>query len=279
MTSTVRMTGDPAEFKVIAFPFLQGDPVLNSMLISNVQGRIDGLMYDPAPPVFLSVHDDDRVVGVVICTALRGVLLGDLAEDLIPVVLPALAESVPDAKYIEGTTTVAEPFAARYADQLGRQLTDDRVTRLHRLADFVPQHADGSPRRATEDDVDDVARMIAGFGEDTSGRLGVEEEQRWARGRIGAGQLWLWENDGRTVCMAGQHGPVFGADRIGPVYTPPADRGHGYGSALTAYLTRRILDGGNQACLYTDLANPTSNKIYARIGYRPVTDFVRYRFS
>lgn len=44
-------------------------------------------------------------------------------------------------------------------------------------------------------------------------------------------------------------------------------------------MTRRILDSGSAVCLYTDLANPTSNKIYAAIGYEPVTDFVRYEFS
>ena len=74
----VRVTGDPVAFKAVAFPFLQRDPVLNSVLISNIQGRVDNLLYDPAPPVFVSVHRGDEVVGVVCCTALRGVMLGEL---------------------------------------------------------------------------------------------------------------------------------------------------------------------------------------------------------
>jgi predicted GNAT family acetyltransferase len=61
--------------------------------------------------------------------------------------------------------------------------------------------------------------------------------------------------------------------RIGPVYTPPELRGRGYASALVAELTRRLIAGGRQFCfLFTDLANPTSNSIYQRVGYRPVTD-------
>ena len=41
-----------------------------------------------------------------------------------------------------------------------------------------------------------------------------------------------------------------------------------------AGLSRLLLDGGRASCtLYTDLANPTSNSIYAKIGYRPVADF------
>ena len=58
---------------------------------------------------------------------------------------------------------------------------------------------------------------------------------------------------------------------IGGVYTPPESRGHGYASACVAALSQRQLDAGRAFCaLYTDLANPTSNSIYQKIGYRPV---------
>jgi predicted GNAT family acetyltransferase len=60
--------------------------------------------------------------------------------------------------------------------------------------------------------------------------------------------------------------------RIGPVYTPPEYRGHGYGSAVTAAATAAVLAAGAVPVLYTDLANPTSNKIYQAIGYRAVAD-------
>ncbi|ADB35306.1 GCN5-related N-acetyltransferase [Kribbella flavida DSM 17836] len=278
-TPYVRVTGDPGEFKQTVFPFLQRDPVLNTALLSNVEGRVDGLMYDPAPPVFVSVHRDEEVIGAVVCTALRGVMLGDLAVELIPAVLAAVLDSSADPVLVDGTPAVAGAFADQLAAELGRDLTEDRRTRLHELGDFVPLEAPGEARPATMDDLADAARMIGGFGADMGGRLGVEEEERWARGRIGHGQVWLWQHDGRAVSMAGHHGDVFGADRIGPVYTPPAERGRGYAGALTAHLSRHLRANGSRVCLFTDLANPTSNKIYARIGYRPVTDFVRYRLS
>jgi predicted GNAT family acetyltransferase len=97
--------------------------------------------------------------------------------------------------------------------------------------------------------------------------------------RVELGRLWLWEMEGQPVCLVGHQATVFGSTRVGPVYTPSEHRGHGYASALTAFVSRRILDRGSAACLYTDLANPTSNKIYAAIGYEPVADFVRYDFS
>ena len=72
--------------------------------------------------------------------------------------------------------------------------------------------------------------------------------------------------------MAVAHPPVGGVSRIGPVYTPPDARGRGYGSAATAAASRDILDAGDVACLYTDLANPTSNKIYRRSATAAVLD-------
>jgi predicted GNAT family acetyltransferase len=75
--------------------------------------------------------------------------------------------------------------------------------------------------------------------------------------------------------MAGASPVVAGMARIGPVYTPPAARGRGYGSAVTAAASAdAIRRGAEQVLLYTDLAHPTSNAIYQRLGYRPVADEV-----
>ena len=93
------------------------------------------------------------------------------------------------------------------------------------------------------------------------------------------GGLAFWD-DGAAVCIAGYGGPTPNGIRIGPVYTPPELRGRGYASALTAGVTQELLDGGKRFCfLFTDLANPTSNRIYERIGYRPVTDVDQWAFE
>ena len=90
----------------------------------------------------------------------------------------------------------------------------------------------------------------------------------------------LWEAGGRPVSLVGFGGPTPNGIRIGPVYTPPELRGRGYASALTAQLSQRQLDCGRRFCfLYTDLANPTSNAIYMRIGYEQVCDSRELAFS
>jgi predicted GNAT family acetyltransferase len=80
--------------------------------------------------------------------------------------------------------------------------------------------------------------------------------------------------------MAGASGPTRHGIRVGAVYTPPAMRRRGYASALVAALSQEQLDAGKKFCfLYTDLANPTSNKIYQDIGYEPVCDVDEYNFG
>ncbi len=91
--------------------------------------------------------------------------------------------------------------------------------------------------------------------------------------------LYVWD-DGGAVSYAAYKGPTPHGIRIGPVYTPPERRGHGYASACVAGMSQYLLDSGRQFCfLFTDLRNPTSNHIYQVIGYQPVCDFTEYRFS
>jgi FR47-like protein len=65
-----------------------------------------------------------------------------------------------------------------------------------------------------------------------------------------------------------------------PVYTPPALRGHGYAAGVTAAVSQAALDAGvEEVVLYTDLANPVSNALYERLGYRAVEDRVLLSFE
>jgi predicted GNAT family acetyltransferase len=98
------------------------------------------------------------------------------------------------------------------------------------------------------------------------------------RRRLAAGHLWIWEDDA-PVAMTGLFAEVCNVVRVGPVYTPPDRRNHGYASSLVAALSRVVLERGQRCILYTDLENPTSNAIYRAIGYRAVAEALRYRFG
>lgn len=97
--------------------------------------------------------------------------------------------------------------------------------------------------------------------------------------RLDHDRLFVWDHHG-PVSMVGT-APVVGAVAwVGPVYTPPAHRCRGYAGSAVAAVSRRALVAGARRCvLFTDLANPTSNKIYAELGYRRVTDWEEHEFA
>ena len=79
--------------------------------------------------------------------------------------------------------------------------------------------------------------------------------------------------------MLGLSGALAGVVRVGPVFTPPDRRGKGYASALVAAASGAARGKGHRCILYTDLSNPTSNKIYMNIGYERVCDSAEYSFE
>ena len=82
--------------------------------------------------------------------------------------------------------------------------------------------------------------------------------------------------DGTVAHLTGAGLPSYGVARIGPVYTPKEFRGRGIASYVVGELTRRGLQAGQRMCLFTDQANPTSNKIYAGLGYEPVVEMAEH---
>jgi len=95
------------------------------------------------------------------------------------------------------------------------------------------------------------------------------------RRRIEGGRVFVWEDEsGQPVHVTAASQPSYGVSRIGPVFTPKEHRGRGIASAAVAEVSRLLLASGERACLFTDQANPTSNKIYEALGYRPLTDMV-----
>jgi predicted GNAT family acetyltransferase len=85
----------------------------------------------------------------------------------------------------------------------------------------------------------------------------------------------FWETGGAPASLAGLQRQVAGVARVTDVYTPPAHRRRGYGGAVTTAVSRSALAAGaKDVVLFTDLANPTSNALYQRLGYRPIGDRV-----
>ena len=86
--------------------------------------------------------------------------------------------------------------------------------------------------------------------------------------------------DEQPVSMVSISPTVAGVTRVIAVYTPPESRARGYASSAVAAVSRQALASGAQRCaLFTDLSNPTSNKIYADVGYRPIAAWEEHTFG
>lgn len=123
-------------------------------------------------------------------------------------------------------------------------------------------------------------RWLRAFAQDVGEDVTITAES-WAGTRFADKHYTFWETpDGTPVSLAGSTPVVEGQVRVDPVFTPAALRGRGYAGAVTVAVTRAALDAGaTEVVLFTDPENPTSNALYQRIGYRPVTDFAVYDFA
>jgi predicted GNAT family acetyltransferase len=152
--------------------------------------------------------------------------------------------------------------------------------RLHRLDALTPPDPlpPGEPVVAGAEHRELVVAWYEAFAAEVHEPVG--DVRGPVEDRLAHGGATLWRVDGEPVSLAGITRTIAGSARIAPVYTPPVHRGRGYGGAATAAVSRAALDAGaRELLLYTDLANPTSNRLYARLGYRPVEDSVVLLFD
>jgi uncharacterized protein len=137
--------------------------------------------------------------------------------------------------------------------------------------------ASGSLRLATESDRPLLIEWHTAFASEIGELISLDAEKAVNTG-LNQQSIYLWE-DGIPVSWATAKQFLPTAARIGPVYTPPEYRSKGYATACVAALSQMLLDRGCDRCfLFTDLANPISNRIYAAIGYRPICDWHDYSF-
>lgn len=234
-------------------------------------------------PYLATVEDGEQLVAAALMTPPHGLVVYGGKANLDPA-LALIAQDIQDGAWpvpsVNGRSDVSVAFAQAWQRLTGRAFHVAmalRVFVLHRVT--PPQGVPGHLRQAVADDLDLVEAWTVDFQRealpDEPGGVVREQVLR----SIEDGKLYLWI-DGAPVSLAGKGRTTAHGVSIGPVYTPPSLRRRGYASACVAALSQLILDGGAQFCtLFTDLANPTSNRIYQMIGYRPVCDFAKYELA
>ena len=177
---------------------------------------------------------------------------------------------------------LAGRFAKAWAEAKGARYSVHKNMRIHELSEVNPGIPPaGSLRPARENDLSFLPYWIEGFNSDCyGGALSVNPDPGQYRLLMEGEKLFILEDEGTPVSMASMNREMRTVCGVSRVYTPPYFRGKGYATSCVAGVSRRILEKGFTKCaLYTDLANPTSNSIYHKIGYRPVCDCLEIHFQ
>jgi len=272
------LTRDPAEFAERAGPFLE-ERIECNVLATVLSGALEGRFGDTSPLFSYGLDESGAVVLAALRTPGWFMLASPFEPELADELVARWLEEDPDLPGVNAVPVAARAIAEAWAGRTGGVTRCRMSEAMHSLTAVTdpPRPAAGRLRTALPDELYLLVCWLADF--EREAEVSGEMEEELVAARIARGELLLWE-DREPVSLVGTNRPVAGVVRVGPVYTPPVHRARGYASSAVAAASRLALEAGAHTCmLFTDLANPTSNGIYERIGYRRVGSAFRYAFT
>jgi uncharacterized protein len=273
----VEATDDASMALERAQHFLARQPIENNIALSVLHQRIA----HPLPGRYWMALRDGAVVGFALQSPLT------FSAGLAPTdreAAGALATAVAGDDRVQlpgviGEAASAATFAGRWSELTAERVVPLEGQRMYHLGVLtLPVAVPGALRRATTEDTELLVRWWQAFIADT-GNGGLGDPAVAVRHDVEEGRLFVWDDDG-PCCTARASIPICGVSRIGVVYTPPERRRRGYAGACVAALCSWVQQGEHAECmLYTQLANPTSNGVYRRLGFAAVAEVLQYRFE
>jgi len=263
---------DPDAFLAAAAPVLARGEAAASLFT----GSAHAMKRTPPPAgerVYLATCGENGVFGAAMQRAEGAVIIGASDPGGAAAFADDLAREHPGLQGVVGAAAPCDAFARRWRALTGRAHRLRVRMRQHVLTavNEVPQ-APGVPRVATESDAEWLFASQVAFIAEVGVPDGPERMRDIVAKGVARGAFRIWDDDGR-VAYAGFNDAAPEFARIAPVYTLPDRRGRGYATALVAELARELLARGKRKLfLTTDIANPTSNAVYARIGFRAEND-------
>jgi GNAT superfamily N-acetyltransferase len=278
------LTDDVHDFLARAGGFLRSRPALHTMPLT-VTEKLRTRGADAEAALFGRLESGGEVRAIFHRLPSRRLTLTTLAPEQTDTLAAHLADLGHSLSGVTSDHETATAFAESWQRHTGAASARDWRARLYRLGTLTPPQppAEGRGRVVGERDHERLVRWCREFCVDVEEVVSIEaiDAGSWAGTRFADKHFTFWETpDGTPVSMAGSTSMVGGMVRVDPVYTPAHLRGRGYAGAVTVEVSRAALTAGaTDVVLFTNPANPTSNALYQRLGYVPVTCFTGYGFS
>ncbi len=279
---SVRQWRAPEEFRAHVDPHLRRFEAANNLML----GLLPGVSRENHP-LLVAVDAEDstpRLAGLQTAGHFNLILSFSDDVDAARLLADTLWNRSVQLPGVLGPVLLAKAFAEQWSRLSGRQAILSVEERVYELRRILPGlHAAGQYRWASMEDASWLIPWVERFVLEAMPEAAVHDAEAmvWRHLTTGypVGAYLVMEHDGHPVSLAGFGQPTGTGVRVGPVYTPPELRELGYASGVVRELTQRLLDAGYRSVfLFADNANPTSNSIYQKIGYRPVVDVNQYQF-
>ena len=270
---------DVHAFAARATPWLMQAEAEHNLILGIIEQLKANRMHVSAP-YLVTVEADDAVVGCAFRTPPYKLGLTRMPHGAIAELVNDVAQVYEHLPAVLGPAAQARAFAEAWALCRRVEARPGMRQRIYTLDTVVPPSpaASGELRLAARRDFETLVDWLNRFATETG--IGAVNVASFVESHINNKTVFLWEDEGVPVTSALYSGKTPRGVRIGFVYTPEQFRRRGYASACVAAVSQRALDSGNHfCCLYTDLSNPTSNDIYQRVGYVPVSDVVDYEIT
>jgi uncharacterized protein len=237
------------------------------------------------PPLLVTVHTEaGTLAGAAMRTPPYHLVVHveeGFGADVLDALMADLLERQVEINGVNGRAPWSGEWARRWQQATGTAYTLGTALRAFELRQVIPPPAaPGALRKAGPGDFAVVAAFLRAFDAEALPNDPNARSDESIRLIIEDGNIHLWEVDGVAVSLVGRSRPLLHGMTVAPVYTPPAERGKGYAGNAVATLSQMLLDAGWHFCaLFTDLANPTANSLYQKMGYRPVCNYADYIFE
>lgn len=280
------LTPDGFAFAEAALEFLARDPVGNTVVLTVAAGLRTSPRAAAAQDCYGWWTGADGRIGAAFAAqhpyaVTLGAEVGEQAADELPGAWQRSGRARPSGVF--GGVRTAERIAARWAALLGcgYRLKPHHAMRLFSFDQ--PTAPDPAPVGASRVAALADVPVLSAWEQEFFHACGLPVRRDLGplvRARVEDGQQLLWIRDGEPVAAANFTRPAAGTSRITGVFTPPAHRRNGYAAGVTWAATHEALArGAHRVVLHTDVANPVSNAVYQRIGYRPVRDVSEFEFT